>query len=95
MDRNAKRLKQLELLGSLGAGVLGAGIALLFSRWLQPYFLAALIIGIAAHGWAMFAKGRLERQAHTPQPQWAIAAEWACWLMIIALILYVITDVLA
>lgn len=89
MDRSANRLKQLELLGGVGAGILGAGIALLFARSLQPYALPALVIGIAAHGWAMFAKSRLERQTGVRQPRWAQAAEWACWLMILALMLYV------
>jgi hypothetical protein len=89
MDRNVIKRKQLELLGGAGAGILGAGVALLFARWLQPYALPALVIGIVTHGWAMFAKGRLERRAHEGQPRWAVAAEWLCWLMITALIVYV------
>ena len=42
MDPNRNRLKQLDLLGGLGAGVLGAGLALFLrgglSRLLYRYF---------------------------------------------------------
>lgn len=90
MDITQKRLKKLELLGSLGAGILGAGIALVFVRWLQPYALALLTVGILSHGWAMWAKNRLERQSNIAEPAWVIAAEWICWLMIASLLIYVI-----
>lgn len=81
--------RQLDLLGGLGAGVLGAGIALLFADALQGYAVPALVIGMAAHGWAMFAKSRLERQANVELPGWAKAAQWACWLLLASLTLYV------
>lgn len=87
MDGDARKLKQFELLGGVGAAILGAGAALLFARWLLPYTVPVLIVGIVTHGWAMFAKGRLERKVNEVQPWWATAAEWACWIMIAALIL--------
>lgn len=89
MDINYERVKRLDLLGGIGAGVLGAGIALLFASSLQPFAVPALLIGILAHGWAMYAKGRLERQSKMEQPKWAVAVEWVCWLMLTGLILYV------
>lgn len=89
MDANQTRLKQLQLLGSSGAGVLGAGLALLFARWLEPYAVPAVLIGIVTHGWAMFAQRSLERRADMAQPKWAIAMEWTCWGMLILLIIYV------
>lgn len=89
MDGDASRLKQLELLGGVGAGILGAGAALLFANWLLPYAVPVLIIGLVTHGWAMFAKGRLERKVHEARPWWATAAEWVCWIMIGALIFYI------
>lgn len=89
MDTTQKRLKQIELLGGLGAGILGAGVALVLVRWLQPYALPILMVGIVSHGWAMLAKNRLERQADIARPIWTVAAEWVCWLMIAALIIYV------
>jgi hypothetical protein len=89
MDSPQKRLKQLEMLGSLGAGILGAGLALLLVRWLGPYSLPILIVGILSHGWAMFAKCRLEREANIVQPAWAVAAERLCWAMIAGLVIYI------
>lgn len=90
MDTTQWRLKKLELLGGLGAGILGAGIALVFVRWLQPYALPMLIVGILAHGWAMLARNRLERQTNVAVPTWEKVAAWICWLMIAGLIIYVI-----
>lgn len=89
MDAKQNKLKQLDLLGGLGAGVLGAGLALLFANWLEPYAVPALLVGIVAHGWAMFAKGRLERQEQVEQPKWASIAQWACWLLLAGLFVYV------
>jgi hypothetical protein len=95
MGSKPNRIRQLELLGSLGAGFLGAGLALLFATHLQRFSLPILFVGIAAHGWAMFAKSRLERQAGMHLPPSAKAAEWICWLMLAGLILYVITALAA
>ena len=49
MDGDARKLKQLELLGGVGAGILGAGAALVFARWLLPYAVPVLIVGVATH----------------------------------------------
>lgn len=89
MGSKLDRIKQLDLLGGLGAGFLGAGLALLFASHLQRLSVPALLVGIAAHGWAMFAKSRLERQAGMDLPRWAKAAERLCWLLLAGLILYV------
>lgn len=89
MDTSFKNVKRLELLGALGAGILGAGIGLLLSRWLLPFALPILIVGIVSHVWAMWAKKRMERQFNLARPAWVIAAEWICWLMIASLIVYV------
>lgn len=89
MDAHINRLKKLDILSGIGAGVLGAGIALLLAKWLQAFALPALLIGIAVHGWAMLEKNRMERQAQLVQPAWTVIAYWACWRMLLALILYV------
>jgi hypothetical protein len=94
MNLDQNRLKQLDLLGGLGAGVLGAGLALLFARRLEPFAVPALVIGIVAHGWAMYAKSRLEHQAGIGRLKWAVAAEWACWAMLAALLAYIGFDLL-
>lgn len=87
--------RQLDLLGGLGAGVLGAGIALLFADALQGFAVPALVIGIAAHGYAMFARSRLERQANVELPGWAKGAQWVCWLLLAGLFLYVASTLIS
>jgi hypothetical protein len=85
-----ERLKQLDLLGGLGGAVLGGGVALLFAEWLRPYAMPAVIVGIIAHGWAMFQKHRLELASTAARPPaWEIAAYWTCWLLIGTLALYI------
>ncbi|WP_194721469.1 hypothetical protein [Noviherbaspirillum malthae] len=93
MDKKQDRLKQLDLLSGLGAGVLGAGIALLFADCLESYAVPILLVGLIAHGWAMFAKGRLDRQAQMERPMWTVAAEWACWLLLAVLAVYLVAGV--
>lgn len=83
------RIKRLELLGGLGAGILGAGLALLFAEYLHAFAIPALLLGIVSHGWATFQKSRLERLEGDYKPSWADAAEKACWVMLAALVLYV------
>jgi hypothetical protein len=91
---NQNRIKRLELLSGVGAGVLGAGIALLLAKWLEPYAVPALLLGIATHGWAMFQKSRAERDAGAPQPTWTVITEWICWALLAALTTYMALRVL-
>jgi hypothetical protein len=88
-----ERRKRLDLLGGLGAAMLGAGVALLFAHWLRPYAIPALLIGIALHGWAMFQKGRLERDKGISLPPWPLLAEWLCWILLALLAAYMAVDV--
>lgn len=83
------RIKRLDLLGGIGAGILGAGLALLFAKWLQPFALPALVVGIVSHGFAMYQKSRLERREGVLQPAWSGIAERICWAMLAILVLYV------
>lgn len=70
------RTKKAELLSSVGAGVLGAGIALLFANLLAPYAVAILLVGLLAHSWGMFQKHWLEKQAESVRLWWAEALYW-------------------
>lgn len=94
MDSHRNRLKQLDMMGALGAAVLGAGVALLFSEWLLPFAVPAVFIGIAAHGWAMYAKNRFEHQSNVFQPAWEKVAYWVCWILLVALIGYVLVHII-
>ncbi len=89
MNSEQSRLKKLDLLGSLGAGVLGAGLALMFSEWLRPFAIPALLIGAITHGWAMFDKHRIEKAAQVIQPRWITMAYWGCWVLVLALFFYI------
>lgn len=91
---NQDRIKRLELLSGLGAGVLGAGLGLLFAEWLEPYAVPALMLGIVTHGWAMFQKSRAEQGAGDAQPAWSVSTEWICWALLALLVIYIAYQVL-
>ena len=88
-DVNQNQIKRMELLGGLGAGMLGGGIALLFARWIEPFAVPALLLGIATHGWAMYQKHRLERAQGLSEPRWALVTEGVCWMLLAILVLYI------
>jgi hypothetical protein len=89
--RLASRLELAELTLSLGAGVLGAGIGVLLTTWLDGLGLPILAVGLLLHAWGMRDKHALE--AGAPQPAWSTALYWACWLILGALALYAIARV--
>lgn len=86
-DPAAPRRKLAELTGGIGAGLLGAGIALLLPASLGAYALPIIALGILMHGWGMLDKHRLERAAGTVQPRWATLLYWGCWLALLGLAL--------
>jgi len=86
---NADRLKKAELLSSAGAGVLGAGIALLLRQFLEPYAVAILVVGLLMHGWGMYAKRSLENETEL-RARWQVVAYWGCWVALLALVAYII-----
>lgn len=76
-------LKAAELASSLGAGVLGAGLALLAPDALGRYGLPILLAGILVHGTGMTLKHRLESAARAPL-WWEKALFRACWIALAA-----------
>lgn len=86
------RLKRAELLSSIGAGVLGAGIALLAPEMLAPYGLWLLAAGLAAHGSGMAIKHRLERGVRQEAP-WERWLFWGCWLVLVVLAVVLVVRV--
>lgn len=79
------RLKKAELLSSLGAGVLGGGIALLLSNQLAPYTLLILLLGILSHTVGMSQKHSLEQQKEAIRLWEVEALYWFCWLALAVL----------
>jgi hypothetical protein len=78
---NMNRLELAELTGALGAGVLGAGLALLLPALIARYALPLLAVGLVLHGWGMYDKHRLEQGQ--PTPAWATALYGLCWGLLV------------
>lgn len=84
------RVKKVELLSSLGAGVLGAGIALLLPNQLIPYAIPILLLGLISHAVDMSQKHGLEQQGEVVRVWWAEALYWLCWLGLGVLLLFIV-----
>jgi hypothetical protein len=89
-SKQITRLKKTELLSSLGAGILGAGIALLLANLFLPYAIPILLLGVISHVVGMSQKHRLEQQGEAIRVWWAEALYWFCWLGLIALLILII-----
>lgn len=83
------RVNEAETLSAIGAGVLGAGLALLFAQWLQGFAIPVLLVGIAMHGWGMYEKHKLERGSGLARRKWEEAMYWSCWAALGALAIYI------
>jgi hypothetical protein len=88
------RIKKAELLSSIGAGVLGAGIALLWANSLMPYAIPILLLGLISHTVGMTQKHGFERQGETTRLWWVEALYWFCWLALAALLVFIIVGLL-
>ncbi len=84
------RIKRAELLSSIGAGVLGAGIALLLANIFGRYAVPILLIGLVVHAGGMFQKHRLEQHSENVRVWWVEALYWLCWLALVALLLFIL-----
>jgi len=87
---HSARIKKAELLSSLGAGVLGAGTALLLSKFLAPYAVPILLLGLISHATGMSKKHGLEQQGQNVRVWWAEALYWFCWLALAALLVFIV-----
>ena len=83
------RLKRAEATSSIGAGVLGAGLALLMPDRLAQHAIPILLTGLVMHVWGMYDKHRLESQVGAARVWWAELLYRACWVGLLALIAYV------
>ena len=84
------RIKKAELLSSLGAGVLGAGIALLWASQLAPFAIPILLLGLISHAVGMSQKHGLEQQSAVTRVWWVEALYWFCWLALAALLIWIV-----
>ncbi len=90
MTNNRSRLKRAELLSTVGAAVLGGGIALILQEWLLGFAIPIMIIGLLVHSWGMFDKHRIERDADVRRASWENYLYWLCWVVLALLSGYVI-----
>jgi hypothetical protein len=87
-------IKRAELLSSVGAGVLGAGLALFFVDVLGSHKLAILVLGFVAHAFGMLRKHQLESQDSMVRVWWVEALYWICWLGLAALLVMIVSGLL-
>ena len=80
------RLKLAELTSGIGALVLGVGIGALLSPWFTRAAGLLALAGVAAHGFGMWDKHRLEAQVHVESAAWVVALYWVCWLLLAAVV---------
>jgi hypothetical protein len=81
-------IKKADFLSSLGAGILGAGIALLWANSLAEFALPILLVGLLSHSLGMFQKHHLE-QGENVHIWWAEFLYWFCWVVLVALMAYI------
>ncbi|MCW7541437.1 hypothetical protein OOT46_26875 [Aquabacterium sp. A7-Y] len=79
---DAGALKAAELLSTLGAAVLGAGLALLWPS-LAKQAVPLLVVGALAHATGMGLKHRL--QLGQAQPRWSRWLVALCWVALAVL----------
>jgi len=80
-------IKRAELLSTSGAGILGAGVALLAPVSLKSFAIPLLGLGILMHGMGMAIKHRLERAGDSPR--WHVMLYWGCWIILLVLGLWI------
>jgi hypothetical protein len=84
------RLKRAETTSSIGAGVLGAGIALLLPTYARECAILIVVLGLVMHAWGMYDKHRLETSTPVSRLWWAELLYWLCWVALAALGLYLL-----
>lgn len=89
---SAARVKRAETTSSIGAGILGAGIALLLPTRFRTYALLILGLGLVMHVWGMYDKHRLEFGGGAIRVWWAELLYWLCWVTLAALVLYLLVQ---
>jgi hypothetical protein len=87
---SSERRRRAELISTVGAGVLGAGLGLLLARALAPYTLPLLLIGLGCHAWGMYEKHQADVQQGEQPPTWAKWIYWSCWVLLGVLAVFIV-----
>ncbi len=83
--RTASRLKRAEVAASFGAGLIGGGIGVFAAPYAADLALYVLVAGVLMHGWGMYDKHAIERNAGHPEPGWMKVLYWLCWAVLVGL----------
>jgi hypothetical protein len=86
------RMKRAQTTSAVGAGLLGAGIALQLPAYLKVYALAVGVLGLLMHAWGMFDNHRLQAVQGEARVWWAELLYWVCWLSLAMLLVYVVVS---
>ena len=84
------RLKFAELTSGIGALVLGIGLGALLPHWFNGSAGLAVFAGIAAHGFGMWDKHRLEAREHLETGPGVVALYWTCWLLLAGVVIILV-----
>ena len=90
MQARDEQIKRAELTSSIGAGILGGGLALLLYQLIQPYAIPILALGLLTHSWGMYHKHHLQSDSETTRIWWSERAYWACWIGLAGLVIYIV-----
>lgn len=83
-----------RLLATTGAALAGAGIGALFAGMIGSLAVAVLATGVIAHVIGMVGHRRAQESAGYRYAPWEIVAYWLCWVLIVALVLYLMGNAL-
>jgi hypothetical protein len=89
--KQISRIKFAELISVLGAGFLGAGLALFWREKLGSFAVPILVSGLVAHALGMYIKHQWERSTK-PLPLWVIVLYWLCWVLLSGLTLVILAS---
>ena len=78
--------KRVQLASSTGAGAVGMALGLLLPDWTRLYAIPLLISGVGLHGWGMWQQHRLDRDQKLEAPLWSKVLYWACWLILVGIV---------
>ena len=84
------RMRGAEVLSTVGAAVLGAGIALMFADALRAIAWQAALLGGISHAAGMLLRHRLDATQPVIRAQWETPLYWACWVGLAALFAWAI-----
>jgi hypothetical protein len=87
--KHVSRIKSAELMSTVGAGLLGAGLALLLRERLGAFAVPILVGGLVAHTLGMYLKHQWEK-APNPLPRWVNVLYWACWVLLAGLTVFIV-----